>query len=132
MKFPASIYRKWLKNKIIFKKLGYHFLDFFYWEERLGIWLSKSWTEQLGLNKLVVSPYNSRMFLDSLLSVERKYRGEHFNHLQNQIIAVLCNDNKKVVNLSINPIFRKKICIILYKLNLYAYFRYIGLKIRFF
>jgi hypothetical protein len=130
LKFPTLVYKEWLKSTSGFKKIGYDFMDFLYWEDRMGIWLSKGRTEQLALNKIIKSPYNSRQLIEMLLSVNKKYRGLHHNALQKTIIAVMSENNRQVTKLPINPTPLTKFYTLLFKMNLYNTFRHVGLKLR--
>jgi hypothetical protein len=57
--YPSIQYKHWLKvNKPLFSKLGYNYLDMFYWEEKMGNWGAKAKTEFNALNKTVTSPFN--------------------------------------------------------------------------
>ncbi|SEJ15144.1 hypothetical protein SAMN05192553_102643 [Cyclobacterium xiamenense] len=130
LKFPTLVYKEWLKSTCGFKKIGYDFMDFLYWEDRMGIWLSKGRTQQLALNKIIKSPYNSRQLIEILLSVNKKYRGLHHNALQKTIIAIMSENNRQVTKLPINPTPLTKFYTLLFKMNLYNTFRHVGLKLR--
>ncbi|MCF6350827.1 MAG: hypothetical protein L3J23_07340 [Flavobacteriaceae bacterium] len=126
--YAIKEYDKWLKNKIEFTKLGYNYLDMFYWEEKMGIWQAKAKTESYALNRNVTTPYNSRDLLTLLLSTKRKYRDSHFNKLYDKIIFNLSNNNKSVKKLPINLSKRTIIIRLLKRFGLYNWYREIGVK----
>lgn len=130
--FAKKCYEHWLQDKPIFEKFGYHYLDMFYWEERMGIWLSKGRTEMNAMGKTVKSPFNSRALIELLLTVKRKDRDVHFNKLQNEIIRILSDDNPEVMNMPVNPTRKRKVFRLLKKVHLYNLVRYIAIKARLF
>ncbi|MBD3626491.1 hypothetical protein [Cyclobacterium sp.] len=129
---PIKGYERWLKDKPGFKKQGYHYLDLFYWEERMGIWLSKGRTEMNAMGKTVKSPFNSRALIELLLSVKRKDRDVHFNKLQKEIIRILSDNNPEIMAMPVNPTLKRKVFSTLKKLHLYNLMRYIAIKARIF
>lgn len=130
-KYPTKLYELYIKcNKDIFHKLGYHLLDMFYWEEKMGNWAAKAKTEFNALGETIISPFNSRELFSLLLSVKRKYRDSHNNKLYNRIIFHLSNGKKEVVELPINPSRKQDIIRLMKKFRLYNLYKYIGLKTR--
>lgn len=53
--------------------LGYHPLDFLYWEQRMGNWGAKG-SAEWEIASEVISPFNNRRLLTLLLGTERRYR----------------------------------------------------------
>jgi hypothetical protein len=130
LNFAIEQYRAWLKNKPIFKKYGYNYLDMFYWEEKMGNWAAKSKTETIALGLDVISPFNSRQLLSLLLSTNRKYRDSHFNHLYNMIIYKLSRKDEKIMKIPINPSIKQSIIRLMKYFKIYNMYRYIGIKTR--
>jgi hypothetical protein len=130
MKFPIKQYEKWLENKKTFEKNGYHYLDMFYWEERMGNWGAKARTENNALYREVVAPFNSRGLLNMLLSTNRRLRNKNSTKLYDMIISVLSYDDKFVMNLPINPCMKKNMIRFMGKLGIYNIYRQIGIKTR--
>ena len=52
---------------------GYHVMDLYYWEQRLGVWAATNYTEW-DIAQDVFSPYNCRELLMTLLSAGETYR----------------------------------------------------------
>lgn len=130
-KFPSKQYDIYLKkNNTLFERTGYHLLDMFYWEEKMGNWAAKAKTESSALGDTVVSPFNSRDLLTILLSVKRKYRDAHFNRLYDRIIFHLSSGNKSVLEIPVNPGRKQRIIRIMKKLGIYNLYRNIGLRTR--
>lgn len=130
MKFPIKQYEKWLEDIRMFKSCGYHYLDMFYWEERMGNWGAKARTENNALYREVVAPFNSRGLLKLLLSTDRKLRDKNATKLYDMIISVLSYDDKFVMNLPINPCLKKNMIRFMGKLGIYNLYRQIGIKTR--
>ncbi|MGV8135552.1 MAG: hypothetical protein AB2L20_10085 [Mangrovibacterium sp.] len=130
-RFPVAYYGAWLKkNKAFFSELGYHYLDLFYWEEKMGIWGAKAKTEFNSLNKTVTSPFNSRDLLVLLLSVKREYRDSHFNRLYNQLIRELSQGREEVTRIPVNPCRKQKMIRLMKWLNVYQLYRIFVLRLR--
>ncbi len=130
LKWAITQYASWLKNKPQLDACGYHYLDFFYWEEKMGNWAAKSKTELYALGKDVTSPFNSRALLGLLLKSDRKERDSHFNRLYDLIISELANNKKEVIDLPINPDRKQAILRFMKRLGIYHLYRYLGLKFR--
>ncbi|OIQ17366.1 hypothetical protein [Lacinutrix sp. MedPE-SW] len=129
--FIQNEYKKWLdNNKAVLKKYKYHILDIFLWEQFMGIVhaKAKSQNKQLGVN--VMTPYNSRVLLNTLLSVDRGKRDRMDNVLYNEIIAYLSKNNTKVLNLSINPSKEKSKYLKLKKFGLHKVYSTIKVKLK--
>ncbi len=128
-KFAVIQFDKYLNmNKSLFENLGYNLLDMLYWEEKMGIWAAKAKTEAAALGANVISPFNSRSLLTSLLSVKRKYRDSHDSKLYNKIIYYLSDNNKDVQRLPINPCWKTKIILILKNFKIYNLLKNLELK----
>jgi len=128
LSFATKQYCKWLKNRPVFKKFGYHYLDMFYWEEKMGNWAAKSKTENHALCIDILSPYNSRELLKLLLSTKRKDRDSHFNRLYDLIIYELSGKDKKIMKIPINPCRKQTIIRLMKYFRIYNLYRYIGVK----
>jgi hypothetical protein len=130
MSFVISEYGKWLKNKPLFEKYGYNYLDIFYWEEKMGNWAAKAKTEAHALGRDILSPFNSRELLMLLLSTERKYRDSHFNRLYDLIINELSGNDKEILKTAVNPGTKQSIIRTMKLLRVYNLYRFIGVKAR--
>jgi hypothetical protein len=130
LRFAIKQYASWLKSKPIFEACGYHYLDFFYWEEKMGNWAAKSKTELYAVGRDVISPFNSRALLCLLLASNRKDRDSHFNRLYNLIISELANQHKEVVQLPVNPSRKQTLIRLMKRIGIYNLYRYIGVKLR--
>lgn len=128
LKLAITQYKKWLDNKSTFEKLGFNYLDMFYWEEKMGIWQAKARTELFALDRNFATPYNSRGLLALLLSTNRKDRDAYNNQLYNKIIAELSDQNEKVLNTPINPSKKNTITKLLKRLRLFNLSKKILLK----
>lgn len=70
-----------LKNNI-------HILDLFYWEQRMGQWQAMSQLEW-DIVQEVVTPFNCRKLLTTILSVDEEYRKKPTNVFQIEVIKLL-------------------------------------------
>lgn len=79
--------KKFLYDKSLF---GYHKMDLFYWEIRMGRWISEVLNENDVVFETLI-PYNLRAIIDISLSFELKKRKRNyvFNHLINRNYPVL-------------------------------------------
>ena len=114
-----DIYNTWLRESNQCFEFGYHPLDLFYWEEKMGNWAAKSKTESNIFNQNIFSPFNSRELLIELLSTDRKLRDSHFNKLYNEIIKYLSNGRNGINKIPINPSKKQFIIRILKRLKIY-------------
>ena len=89
----------------------------FYWEEKMGNWLSKMKTESSG----------SRYLLDMMLGVDIKYRS-NYNTILYKEIAKKLTDNTKISKIPYNPSTETKIFSLLAKIRLLNFY----LRIRMF
>ncbi len=129
--FVIRQYKDWLdSNEPDFEKLGYNYLDMFYWEQRMGTWAAKTKTEARALGREIFSPFNSRELLTLLLSVNRKMRDNHITILYNKIAAILSNNNNEVLKIPYNPCPKQRMIWLMNKLKIFNLYRYIGLKTR--
>ena len=78
---------------------GYDILDLFYWEHRMGSWQAQSQLEW-DIVQEVLTPFNNRELLDSMLAVDAKYRCEPNYYFFKKIIQKQWAQTLKV---SINP-----------------------------
>ncbi len=128
LNFAVKQYSSWLKDKKIFSKNGYHYLDMFYWEEKMGNWAAKAKTESQALGKDIITPFNSRSLLNVLLGSKRTYRDSHFNRLYDLMIAKLSDNNKDVIKTPINPSKKQYIIKLMKVFKIYNLYRYIIIK----
>lgn len=70
-----EVFAGWLED--VPRDIGTHLLDLFYWEHRLGAWLSSAFT---GFDTFrdVLAPFNCRDLLVSMLGVDITYRCEPY------------------------------------------------------
>jgi len=130
LSFATKQYCIWLKNKSVFKKYGYHYLDMFYWEEKMGNWAAKSKTETHALDRDMLSPFNSIELLKLLLSTKRKDRDSHFNRLYDLIIYELSGKDNEIMKMPINPCRKQTIIRLMKYFKIYNLYKYIGVKTR--
>jgi hypothetical protein len=129
--FPTRVFNNWLKEyRAYFTRLGYHYLDMFYWEEKMGNWCAKVFTEEKALGFLNISPYNSRALLNLMLRVKRKYRDFHFCKLYDNIIKQLTDNWEKVFEIPVNPVNIQIKIRKLKKMGVYNIYSYYKLKRR--
>lgn len=121
-------YENWLEeNRSMLNSLGYHELDFFYWEEKMGNWGVKAKTEWAALGDQLISPFNCRDLLLLLLSSPRKDRDAYLNKLYNAIFKEL---GQKAPALPINPGKKESIIRIMKRIKVFDLYRKVGLKLR--
>jgi hypothetical protein len=129
--FPTRVYNNWLKeNRKYFKLFGHHYLDMFYWEEKMGNWCAKAFTEEKALGFMNISPYNSRALLDLMLCVNRKFRDLHFNNLYDSIIKELTDKWEKVFEIPVNPVAGQNKIRKMKKMGVYKFYSHYKLKRR--
>ena len=129
--FIKNEYSKWLiKHNSGLRIRNHNILDLFLWEQFMGIVhaKAKSQNRQLGVN--VMSPYNSRLLLNTMLSAKRSKRDRMDNALYNKMIAYLSNNNAAVINLPINPSKNKSRYLLLKKLGLHKIYSTLKIKLQ--
>jgi hypothetical protein len=114
--FTVAVYSRWLEDLRPFLKHGYHFADMLYWEERCSNWAANRKTET-GMFRECFSPFNSRVLVKHLLSVDRKHRDKHRHKLYPQIIKAMSPDGLRV---PVNPQFTFRLTRLLKQLGLYG------------
>lgn len=97
--FAIKHYSDWLSD-IEGKTYNFNVYDLFYWEQRAGRWLSMALMESDIAWYDVVTPYNCRQLLTTLLSSEEKYRRPPTHHLYRKMIDKLWPE---VLSEPINP-----------------------------
>jgi hypothetical protein len=121
-------YRKWLStNGMLFHNNGYHVLDMFYWEEKMGNWAAKAKTEANTLGQNLISPFNSTELLTILLCTRRSHRDSHKNKLYNRIAELM---EPKAIGIPINPCRKQKVITTMKALRIYNLYRYLGVKLQ--
>jgi hypothetical protein len=128
--FPVQVYKIWLQQRRLFTEMGYHYLDLYYWEQKMGIWAAKGKSESTALGKMVISPFNSRSVLTLLLSSPRSHRDSHFNKLYNELIRQLSNGHPEVIALPVNPDRKQDTIRAMKRFKVYNLYRHIGVKTR--
>jgi hypothetical protein len=116
-KYVYQVYGKWKeRSSKTIMAYGYHILDLFYWEERMGLWASKSKTEGSAIGTIIYSPFCSHNLLTTLLSTPRKLRNKYYNVLYNSIIKSL---SPEAARIPINPSLKKRIYRLSHRLRFY-------------
>lgn len=124
--FVVNSCKSWLQtNGSLFSEKGYHVLDMFYWEEKMGNWGAKKRAETNAVGRVIYSPTNSRGLMETCLSVPRKYRDAHHNRLFQKIIRNLAND--KVLP-EINPFPKTKLIAGFKRSGIYQVYQAVGVK----
>lgn len=129
--FVIEVYQNWLsQNKSLFKKQGYHLLDLFYWEEKMGNWTAKAKTEAHAMNLELMSPFNSRALLQLLLATKRRDRDKFTSTLYQKIIEHLVDNHKEINAIPTNPDFERSRALFLKKIKLFKTFDAFRLYLR--
>lgn len=121
-------YETWVKE---LEEIDHDFnlLDLFYWEERMGNWAAKAKTESKAHGRGVVSPFNSRNLLITLLSTHRKHRDSHLSKLYTEMVKVLSDNHSEVMKLPINPSKKQFVIKTLKRLKVYNAYQKVRLAI---
>ena len=128
--FVTKELQKWLQeSKVKIEKNGYHTLDFFLWEQFMGIIHAKVKTEMNQLKVTVFTPYNSRFLLETMLSTKRKYRFRDHNKLYDEIIKCY-TDNEEMLKLPVNPNPIQTRHFILSKMGLFKFYTNLRTKLK--
>lgn len=131
-KIAIEVLDSWLKDaKEIESKFNIRVLDLFYWEHRMGNWLAMNMVE----NDIVQEhflPFNNRLLLTTLLSVNEKYRSSPDYVLYSDIMSFLWPEvlSKPINPKSFKESMREMIARILARTGTYdiarkAYWRYL-------
>lgn len=124
--YAVKYFGKWKKNFSAVKKLGYDELDFLYWEHKMPNWAGTAKSIS-NLYSTSISPFNNRLLLSVLLSVNTKFREKSHNQLYRKIIEKM---SVKLATYPINPTKKKKKIEWIKKLNLYSFYRTIFFRVR--
>ena len=128
--FPAFEYleeyfQSWLEeNREYLQKLGYSFMDFAHWEQDITNFAGQG----LCYHNLVLpafTPFNSRMLLNTMLSVNAKYRDQHYNELYVEIIKEMWPD---LLAYPINPGRKAKLIALAKKIGIYHFYKRLSTK----
>ncbi len=88
----VNIMDEWLKDaKRIEALFNINVLDLLYWEHRMGGWYAKT-QSMCDIAMEILSPYNNRLILSRMLSVDKRYRIEPDYILYKEIIKTLWPD----------------------------------------
>lgn len=128
--FVTKLYNQWLEDKDRFEQTGLHYLDMFYWEERMRNWVAKAKTENAAQGRDLISPFNSRGLLEILLSTQRKDRDYHKSTLYDRLIWNLANMDDNFMKIPINPFLKQKAIKGMKNLGLYHIYQVVGIKTR--
>lgn len=123
----TRVCRNWLsENKELLKSMNYNVLDLFYWEEKMGNWGAKKRTETNAIGRVVYSPFNSRALFEVLLGTKRKYRDSHQSIIYDEILKRM---HPESLIYPINPSKKNRAIILLKKIGVYNYYRFVGFKL---
>ncbi|MEN8249997.1 MAG: hypothetical protein ABFS32_13775 [Bacteroidota bacterium] len=100
-------YSTWMKNSMeLCTRTGFNIMDLFYWEERIG-----NWGTQIQLDKDIaqndINPYNSRLLIQTMLSVQPLHSIECASYSLNTKINRLLWP--ETLNVPINPSRKNRI-----------------------
>lgn len=88
----VNIMDEWLKGaKKVEAQFNINVLDLLYWEHRMGGWYAKT-QSMCDIALEILSPFNNRLILSKMLSVDKKYRIEPDYILYKEIIKKLWPD----------------------------------------
>ena len=119
--YPINSYDKWIKeNHDHFYQMGYSTLDLFYWEEILANRTAKLISEGHAVNRYIFPPFNCRILITTLLSVDPRYRQKHDNQLYTAIVNKLWPETLQE---PVNPTFKKRVIRTMQKLGVYNLYR---------
>jgi len=104
--YAWETYSDWLKGiQESVNQTGFLIMDLFYWEERLG-----NWGTQIQIDKDIaqndINPFNSRMMVETILSVEPVYKRNMGTYPINS--AIIKRLWPECLDLPINPCLRNK------------------------
>lgn len=124
--YVVNYCKNWLRaNGGLLSDTGYHVLDVFYWEEKMGNWGAKKRAETNAVDRVIYSPTNSRGLMETCLSVPRKFRDAHNNILFQKIIRNLADDKELP---EINPFPKTKMITRLKRAGIYQIYQAVGVK----
>ena len=108
--FAIKAFDTWLKETT--ETYNINILDLFYWEQRMGNWQAMSQLEW-DIVQEVFTPFNCRILLTNLLSVDEKYRERDEPELFREIITSLWPE---VLGEPVNPPYKTGIIAIIKKI----------------
>lgn len=127
--FPSKLYQEYRdKNKSYFESKGIHWLSMFYWEERMGNWVSKAKTEANALGISYTSPFNCREIITAMWGVPRKDRDFYRSKLHAEMLHILASP--EALKIPINPSPKLETIRWMKRLKLYNIYRLIGRKLK--
>ncbi len=116
--YAYHVYGDWMqKSSKTIAQNGYHILDLYYWEERMGNWTAKTKTEWNAMGKDIYSPFCSHDLLEILLSTPQKLRDRYNNILYKSIFKSISPVAAKI---PINPSFLRRIYTLSTRLGFYG------------
>jgi hypothetical protein len=127
--FPSKLYQEYRdKNRAFFDSKGIHWLSMFYWEERMGNWVSKAKTEANALGISYTSPFNCREIITTMWGVSRKDRDFYRSKLHAKMLQIL--SSPEALKIPINPSPKLETIRWMKRLKLYNFYRLIGRKLK--
>lgn len=114
---PVAAFGAWLAEAgPLAERLGYSVLDLFYWEQRLGVWGAKSWTET-ALACEITAPFANRALLTTLLGVPARLRGREAHPLYRRALRQMWPE---ALGVPVNPRWRSRVIRTLEQARLYG------------
>ena len=84
-KIAERVFGSWLESTQKATSYGIDLYDLFYWEHKNANWVAMALSEyDIAFDSL--SPFNCRKLIETMLSVDRKYRISIYNKLHNELI----------------------------------------------
>lgn len=127
--FPSKMYQAYRdQNKSGFEAKGIHWLSMFYWEERMGNWVSKAKTESNAMGIAYTSPFNCRKIITEMWGVPRKDRDFYRSKLHAEMLKLIAN--KEALKIPINPSPKLEMIRWMKRLGVYNLYRKLGLLLK--
>ena len=119
--------KKWIADLNKVGETGENFMDYFYWEQRMGNWGARIKTETANVAEMV-APMNSHAVIASFLAIPKRHRNYYSNDLFDALIRKI---EPNLLNEPFNPSPKNKIIAALIKLNIYWLYRNIRLIMKY-
>ncbi len=111
--YPHALksYNEWIMNsQELCKMYNFNLWYLFYWEERLGNWGTQFQMDK-DIAQIEINPFNSRLLVQSILSVAHPYQIEMANYTFTK--EIINNLWPEVLSEPINPSLNNRLCSIL-------------------
>lgn len=117
--FVYSEMKKWIDDINQVGDIGNNFMDYFYWEQRMGNWGARIKTETANVVEMV-APMNSHAVISRFLAVPKKNRRFYSNDLFHELILKI---DPNLLKYPFNPSKKNKLIAGLIKLRVYWLYR---------